>query len=106
MSKLAAMDRSVLENKAVAELKEIAKSLDLKVSGLKKAELIDRIAKVNGKPTGRAATPSKKTPPAREVKTQPVREVKTPPVREVAPPMEATGDNAEPRPAGTRDDGA
>jgi transcription termination factor Rho len=37
------LDRAVLESKAVAELKQIAKSLDLKVSGLKKAEIIDRI---------------------------------------------------------------
>ncbi|HEX2240358.1 MAG TPA: transcription termination factor Rho [Actinomycetota bacterium] len=38
------LDRSVLEAKAVTELKEIAKSLDLKVTGLKKAEIIDAIA--------------------------------------------------------------
>ena len=43
------MDRSVLESKAVTELKEIAKSLDLKVSGLKKAEIVNAIAgKENG----------------------------------------------------------
>jgi transcription termination factor Rho len=40
----ATADRSVLEKKPVAELKEIAKSLDVKVSGLKKAEIIDAIA--------------------------------------------------------------
>lgn len=39
-----ALDRSVLENKAVAELREIAKTLDLKVAGLKKSEIIDKIA--------------------------------------------------------------
>jgi transcription termination factor Rho len=38
------IDRSVLESKAVAELREIAKSLDLKVAGLRKSELIDMIA--------------------------------------------------------------
>ena len=38
------MDRSVLEGKAVSELKQIAKSMDLKVTGLKKAEIVDRIA--------------------------------------------------------------
>jgi transcription termination factor Rho len=38
------LDRSVLESKGVNELKAIAKSLDLKVAGLKKAEIIDRIA--------------------------------------------------------------
>nr|MDQ3916100.1 hypothetical protein [Actinomycetota bacterium] len=38
------VDRSVLEAKAVSELKQIAKSMDLKVTGLKKAEIVDRIA--------------------------------------------------------------
>ncbi len=38
------LDRSGLESKAVTELKQIAKSLDLKVSGLKKAEIIEKIA--------------------------------------------------------------
>jgi transcription termination factor Rho len=38
------LDRSVLESKAVAELRAIAKSLDLKVTGLRKAEIIDLIA--------------------------------------------------------------
>jgi hypothetical protein len=38
------LDRSVLESKGVAELKEIAKTLDLKVAGLKKADIIERIA--------------------------------------------------------------
>jgi transcription termination factor Rho len=38
------LDRSVLEAKAVAELREIAKSLQLKVGGLKKSEIIDAIA--------------------------------------------------------------
>jgi transcription termination factor Rho len=51
---VATTDRSVLENKPVAELREIAKSLDLKVSGLKKAELIDAIA--NG--AGGSKTPA------------------------------------------------
>src|SRR5687767_12538314 len=41
---MAAVDRSVLEEKGVAELKEIAKTLDIKTSGLKKAEIIDAIA--------------------------------------------------------------
>jgi transcription termination factor Rho len=38
------LDRSVLENKAVSELREIARSLQLKVTGMKKAEMIDAIA--------------------------------------------------------------
>ncbi len=41
-------DRAVLEAKPVAELKEIARSLDLKVGGLKKADIIDRIVGSNG----------------------------------------------------------
>ena len=59
---MATADRSVLENKPVAELREIAKSLDLKVSGLKKAELIDAIANGAGgsKPS---ATPKRETAP-------------------------------------------
>ena len=49
---MATLDRSVLEGKGVAELKEIAKSLDLKVTGLKKAEIIDAIAGGNGRGAG------------------------------------------------------
>src|SRR4051812_34085338 len=41
---MATQDRSALEGKPVTELKEIAKSLDVKVAGLKKAEIIDAIA--------------------------------------------------------------
>jgi len=47
------LDRSVLESKAVTELKQIAKSLDLKVTGLKKAEIIEKIA---GSPNGQASS--------------------------------------------------
>ena len=73
------MDRSVLETKAVAELKEIAKSLDVKVTGLKKAEIIDRIsAGGNGAP-GRA--PAKPEEARADAPSQP------PAVpRETAPP--------------------
>jgi transcription termination factor Rho len=42
------LDRSMLEAKGVSELRAIAKSLDLKAGGLKKAELIDMIASGNG----------------------------------------------------------
>ncbi|HJR46340.1 MAG TPA: transcription termination factor Rho [Actinomycetota bacterium] len=85
------MDRSVLETKPVAELKEIAKSLDLKVTGLKKAEIIDRIsggangAKSNAKPKAEPAS-------APEVK------------RETAPPA-PTGGNGGPS-ASVRDESA
>jgi transcription termination factor Rho len=53
------IDRSMLESKAVSELKEIAKSLDLKVSGLKKAEIVDAIAN-NGAGGGTAAKSASK----------------------------------------------
>ncbi|MQA98694.1 MAG: transcription termination factor Rho [Actinobacteria bacterium] len=46
------LDRSILEAKGVAELKEIAKTLDVKVSGLKKSEIIDAITT-----NGRAGAP-------------------------------------------------
>ncbi|HET7481911.1 MAG TPA: transcription termination factor Rho [Actinomycetota bacterium] len=58
---MATLDRSVLEGKPVTELKEIAKSLDLKVAGLKKAEIIDAIARGNG--GGGGARPK---PPAQQ----------------------------------------
>ena len=88
-------DRSALEGKAVAELKEIAKTLDIKTTGLKKSELIDAIATGNG-----ATSPSPK--PA---SSAPVRE--TVPGRQQAPPREQApprSDNGET--SGTRDEGA
>ena len=51
---MAAPDRSVLEGKPVAELKEIAKSLAVKTTGMKKAEIIDAIA--NGGTSKKAAS--------------------------------------------------
>ncbi|MGH2756598.1 MAG: Rho termination factor N-terminal domain-containing protein, partial [Actinomycetota bacterium] len=45
---MAPLDRSVLESKAVTELKEIAKTLDIKTTGLKKAQIVDAIAGSNG----------------------------------------------------------
>jgi transcription termination factor Rho len=79
------LDRSVLESKAVAELREIAKSLDLKVTGLRKAEIIDVIAgNNNGGPnrnrsSQRAQSDSSTNPGRGEV------------VREAAPPMDSAG---------------
>jgi transcription termination factor Rho len=61
---VATADRSVLENKPVAELREIARSLDLKVSGLKKAELIDAIANGAGGSKPAAAPKRETAPPA------------------------------------------
>ncbi|MCA1840031.1 MAG: transcription termination factor Rho [Actinobacteria bacterium] len=86
----------MLEQKAVAELREIAKSLDLKVTGLKKSELVDKIAK-NGS-NGAAKAPAKpetksEAPKAQETKAAPVK-------RETAPGLGAT--NGSP----IRDEGA
>ena len=99
------MDRSVLETKAVAELKEIAKTLDVKVTGLKKAEIIDRIS---GSSNG-AAKPAPATP-----KTQAKREAAAPPPasvpspkRETAPPAPTGDANGAPAAsAGVRDESA
>ena len=87
---MAAQDRSALEGKGVAELKEIAKSLDLKVTGLKKAEIIERIA---GGSNG-ASAPKREAKPQREAA----------PKREPAPSFEAT--NGEATSSGVRDEGA
>jgi transcription termination factor Rho len=93
-------DRSALEGKAVTELREIAKSMDLKVSGLKKAEIIDRIA-------GRGGNGAK--PTARE--QAPAAPAATAPTREIAPPAPgkpvdgaAASSNGESR--SMRDEGA
>ena len=59
---MAAPDRSVLEGKPVAELKEIAKTLDVKTSGLKKSEIIDAIA--NGGASKNSSKPREKAPQA------------------------------------------
>jgi len=56
------LDRSVLESKAVTELKQIAKSLDLKVTGLKKAEIIEKIATTDN---GQASSKSPSAPKQR-----------------------------------------
>ncbi|MGH2755539.1 MAG: transcription termination factor Rho [Actinomycetota bacterium] len=102
------MDRSVLESKAVTELKEIAKSLDLKVSGLKKAEIVNAIAGKNngGQPRNRS-TESKNDAPAKSLP----REKAPSPDAVVSGGPEKSGeskgqqpDGAEAR--GTRDEGA
>jgi transcription termination factor Rho len=49
-------NRSVLETKPVSELREIAKSLDVKVTGLKKAQIVDAIAGGNGSAASRKAS--------------------------------------------------
>jgi transcription termination factor Rho len=93
------LDRSVLESKGVNELKAIAKSLDLKVTGLKKAEIIDRIASGadsnGGAPSGRPEGGSS-TNDASARK------------REVAPPLgdSASGSNDGEPGTAVRDEGA
>jgi transcription termination factor Rho len=88
------LDRSVLEAKGLSELKSIAKSLDLKVTGLKKAEIIDQIAQgANGQeaqPTASGGSSDGEPGPSR---------------REVAPPMESAGTSAQANES-VRDEGA
>jgi transcription termination factor Rho len=94
------LDRSVLESKGVAELKEIAKSLDLKVAGLKKADIIERIASNGAAPR---AAPAPAAPPNGPATPAEVR-------REVAPPLQGAtqsqGNGASSEDGGVRDDGA
>ncbi len=87
------LDRSILESKAVAELREIAKSLDVKVGGLKKAEIIEAIAQ---RANGAVAASSSADDGAR------VRD-HGPPMREQEVPGEvqrASAPPAPPNPAG------
>ncbi|MGI8774454.1 MAG: transcription termination factor Rho [Actinomycetota bacterium] len=87
------MDRSVLEKKAVTELKEIARSLDIKVSGLKKAEIIDVISgKGNGAAPKRRSASTSETTPKRE---------KAP-----TPPPSVSGDTGAGSPTGSATEGA
>jgi transcription termination factor Rho len=109
------VDRSVLEAKAVSELKQIAKSMDLKVAGLKKAEIVDRIAGgANGAPTGRSSSgssasarkPREKAPAAPDEGSG---GSSAPAAGAPAAPSSSNGngsDKAAPAPAGVRDDGA
>jgi transcription termination factor Rho len=76
------LDRSVLESKGVAELKEIAKSLDLKVAGLKKADIIDRIASNGASPGASSSAPT------REVASSNGPGTPSDLRREVAPPLD------------------
>ena len=94
-------NRSVLEGKAVAELRDIAKSMDLKVSGLKKAEIIDRIASGGSNGTKPAAGSAPKPGSSAAPKPAPKREV-APPVGEA--PRETS--NGSGQSTGTRDEGA
>jgi transcription termination factor Rho len=93
------LNKSVLEEKGVAELKTIAKSLDLKVNGLKKAEIIEKIAGNkpssggNGSPKRESASEASTPEPA------PTGERK----REAAPPLEGAAPSES---TGVRDENA
>ena len=100
---MATQDRSALEGKAVAELKEIAKSLDVKVTGLKKAEIIEKIAGNSNGASKPAPAANKQSAPA------PKREQAPSPKREAAPAFDAAREESgSPSQAatGVRDDGA
>ena len=98
---MATMDRSVLEKKAVTELREIAKTLDLKVTGLKKADIIDRIA------GGSNGGSSKPAPEAKAPEREKAPAPKPAPVREKAPvPAPISGAPATPGAPSVRDDSA
>ncbi|CAN5621270.1 hypothetical protein BH24ACT26_BH24ACT26_15980 [soil metagenome] len=87
------LDRSLLENKAVSELREIAKSLDLKVTGLKKAQIIDAIAQNGNGSRSQASSGSSAPAPSGATAPQPAGDPAPP--REVAPPMERMDPTSE-----------
>ena len=113
------VDRSVLETKAVSELREIAKSLDLKVSGLKKSQIIEMIARNgNGAPNPGSAPRQSSMPSVADGggssgsseagETQRAETSHEPrasaPAREIAPPMPAV--EASGAPAAGQDGGS
>ena len=110
------IDRSVLETKAVSELREIAKSLDLKVSGLKKSEIIEMIARNgNGAPNSGSAPRQASMAPVADAGKHAASQPATPtphaprdgaPAREVAPPMPAVENTSEAAPAPSAEGGA
>ena len=101
------MDRSTLESKAVAELKEIAKSLDVKVTGLKKSQIVDAIAGAGG--NGRAKTDAKQssTQSGKKPSDGGTSNNGQPRQRESAPPAPTgSGGSDAGREPGVRDEGA
>jgi transcription termination factor Rho len=91
------LDRSMLEAKGVSELRAIAKSLDLKAGGLKKAELIDMIASGNGAVAGSPVSTAPNPATPRSAGTDAAAgnqgsERK----RETAPPLEAVQQTTSP----------
>jgi transcription termination factor Rho len=82
------LDRSVLESKAVTELKQIAKSLDLKVTGLKKAEIIEKIASSdNGQVSSKSSSAPKQRNRSKGATDNPAPSGER--RREQAPPLSA-----------------
>jgi transcription termination factor Rho len=82
------LDRSVLESKAVTELKQIAKSLDLKVTGLKKAEIIEKIASSdNGQVSSKSSSAPKQRNRSKGTTDNPAQSGER--RREQAPPLSA-----------------
>ena len=102
------MDRSTLESKAVAELKEIAKSLDVKVTGLKKSQIVDAIDGAGG--NGRAKPEAKQSSTESGKKSSDGGSSNNgqPRQRESAPPAPTGSGGASEggRDAGVRDEGA
>jgi transcription termination factor Rho len=97
-------NRSVLESKPVTELREIAKSLDVKVTGLKKAEIVDAIATGNG-------SRNKHAPPTSVATATPAPEAPAANPAVAPPPVSTNGGQAAPATnrtegAGVRDEGA
>ena len=101
------LDRSVLESKGVSELREIAKSLDLKVAGLRKAEIIDRIT---GNPNGGPAEQTRAVPTGSDNGPAPSSEVTrevAPSLAQVSPAVAASSDGGSSEAdAGVRDEAA
>jgi len=108
-------DRSVLESKGVTELRAIAKSMDIRVAGLKKAELINVIANGSNGSNGSRPVTSSPAPTARATtreqpraeaatQEQPSQPTATEPhspstpsqerLRETAPPLEVVSGEA------------
>jgi transcription termination factor Rho len=86
------LDRSVLESKAVTELKQIAKSLDLKVTGLKKAEIIEKIATSdNGRVSSKSPSSQKQRNGSKGATENPAPSGER--RREQAPPLSAADES-------------
>ncbi len=106
---MSSIDRSVLESKPVTELKEIAKQLDIKATGLKKAELVDAIAVGNGKASGTAKAERPAPKPREAASRDSAPRESGPRKREKAPALDSDPTSAKAEgssPSAVRDDGA